>query len=74
MALGSAVSHLRVEEVWELEEQVRDARVREGAPARGFGGGGGLEEAAEPGGDEVVGVVFEELGVAAAGGGAGGER
>lgn len=73
MALGCAVAHLRVEEVGELEEQVWDAGVREGAPAGGSGGGGGLEEAGEPGGYEVVGVVFEELGAAAAGGCAGGE-
>lgn len=74
MSLCGAVTHLRVEEVWELEEQVWDARLPKGAPAGGFGGGGGFEEAGEPGGDEVMGVVLEELGVAAAVGGAGGER
>lgn len=72
MALGRAVADLVVEEVGELEEEVRDADAHEGALA-GFCGGGGLEEAGEPGGDCVVGVVFEELGLAAAEGGAGGE-
>lgn len=70
MALRGAVADLRVEEVGELEEEVGDAGVHEGALA-GLGGGGGLEEAGEPGGDEVVGVVFEELGLAAAEGGPG---
>lgn len=72
MALGGAVADLVVEEVRELEEEVRDADAHEGA-LTGFRGGGGFEEAGEPGGDCVVGVVFEELGLAPAKGCAGGE-
>lgn len=73
MALGGAVADLVVEEVGELEQEVRDTDAHEGALAGIFRGGGGFEEAGEPGGNYVVGVVFEELGLAPAKGCAGGE-
>lgn len=45
MALCGAVADLVVEEVRELEEEVRNADAHEGALAGIFRGGGGFEEA-----------------------------